>query len=242
DARIVAVIAEIKGATGDWQGELDAIKRAIELDPRNTEYLKQLAVRYTSLRRYREGIDIFSKARALEPEDWVLRINLAYALMYSDRLDEARLELQQWPDAQLQSLIMASKYATLQQLEIWQRSYNAALALADKIPDLPNHLPTIVIPVGNIQRNTDLGFIQLYRGDKATAEEVFIAARTELEELRTGNVDNADFCRDESFILAGLGQQAEAVDAARKATTLSKEDNFVFYLTQIYAHFGDADL
>ena len=33
-----------------------------------------------------------------------------------------------------------------------------------------------------------------------------------------------------------------AVDAARKATTLSKEDNLIFYLAQIYAHFGDADL
>jgi len=48
--------------------------------------------------------------------------------------------------------------------------------------------------------------------------------------------------RDESFILAGLGQHNEAVATARKATTLSKEDNFIFYLAQIYAHFGDADL
>ncbi len=44
------------------------------------------------------------------------------------------------------------------------------------------------------------------------------------------------------FILAGLGQHNEAVATARKATTLSKEDNFIFYLAQIYAHFGDADL
>ena len=32
------------------------------------------------------------------------------------------------------------------------------------------------------------------------------------------------------------------MDAARKATTLSKDDNFIFYLAQIHAHFGDADL
>ena len=114
--------------------------------------------------------------------------------------------------------------------------------LRPKIPDIPNRLPTLIIPVGNIQKNTDLGFIHLYRGDKASAEKEFIAARTELEGLRTANVENADFYRDESFILAGLGQHAEAVEAARKATTLSKEDNFIFYLAEIYAHFGDADL
>jgi len=103
-------------------------------------------------------------------------------------------------------------------------------------------LPTIIIPVGNIQKNADLGFIHLYRGDKASAEQAFTAARTELEGLRTSNAENADFYRDESFILAGLGQHAEAVDAARKATTLSKEDNFIFYLAQIYAYLGDAVL
>ena len=39
------------------------------------------------------------------------------------------------------------------------------------------------------------------------------------------------------------------MEAARKATTLSKDtfggnysDNFVFYLAEIYAHFGDTDL
>jgi tetratricopeptide (TPR) repeat protein len=96
--------------------------------------------------------------------------------------------------------------------------------------------------VGNVQKSTDLGFIHLDRGDRANAEQAFTAARSELEGLRTANVDSADFYRDESFILAGLGQHAEAVEAARKATTLSREDDFVSFLAEIYAHFGDADL
>ena len=97
----------------------------------------------------------------------------------------------------------ASKYALLQQLAVWNRNYDAALSLAPKILDIPNRLPTIMIPVGNIQKNTDLAFIQSHRGDKANAEKEFIAARTELEGLRAANVENADFYRNESFILAG---------------------------------------
>ena len=31
------------------------------------------------------------------------------------------------------------------------------------------------------------------------------------------------------------------MEAARKATTLSEDSNFVFYLSEIYARFGDAD-
>jgi TolB-like protein len=241
DARVVATIGGIQGLMGDWQGQLGAMKRAIDLDPRNPEYLAALGTQYIGLRRYREGIEILSRVRALEPEDWVTRLNLAETFMFSDRLAEAREEFQKWPDDKLQTLIRASKYAVLQQLEVWNRNYDAALALTAKIPDIPNRLPTNIIPVGNIQKNTDLGFIQLYRGDKANAEQAFTGARTEIEGLRTANVDNADFYRDESFILAGLGQHAEAVEAARKATTLSKENIFVFYLSEIYAHFGDAD-
>jgi len=239
---IWATMANAKGALGDWQGQLDAIKHATELDPRNAGYLIELGALNFNLRRYREGIEILRRVLALEPEIWVSRLNLAEALMVSDRLAEAKAELEQWPDPKLENLMMASKYAVLQQLEVWNRNYDAALTLTAKIPDLPNRLPTVIIPVGNIQKNTDLGFIQLYQADKANAEKAFRAAQTELEGLRAANVDNADFYRDESFVLAGLGQHAEAVEAARKATTLSKEDNFVFYLTEIYAHFGDADL
>jgi len=235
-------VANAKAALGDFQGQVDAIKHAVELDPRNTELLNKVGSEYIALRRYREGTETFSRACALEPEAWESRINLAQAFIVSDRLAEAREELQQLPDPKLESLFLATKYDLLQGVEIWNHYYDGALALAAKIPDEPNRLPTVIFPAGNIQKSTDLGFIQLYRGDKANAEKEFAAARAELEGLRTANVDNADFYRDESLILAGLGQHAGAVEAARKATTLSTQDAFVSCLSGIYAHFGDADL
>jgi len=54
-----------------------------------------------------------------------------------------------------------------------------------------------------------------------------------LEGFRGSNADNADFYWNESLILAGLGQHAQAVDAARKATTLSKEDDYLVSLARI---------
>jgi tetratricopeptide (TPR) repeat protein len=169
-------------------------------------------------------------------------MNLALLLIWSDRLAEARTEIEQWPDARLPDLVLASKYELLQRIETFSRNYDAALAMAAKIPDIPNRLPTLFIPAGNIKKNTDIGFIHLYRGDKASAAQSFTAARNELEGQRASHTDDANFYGDESLVLAGLGQHAEAVEAARKATSLSKEDNYVFSLAQIYAHFGDADL
>jgi TolB-like protein/class 3 adenylate cyclase/Flp pilus assembly protein TadD len=242
DPRILEVTSSAKGAMGDSQGQLAAIQRAIELDPRNTEYLQSLGDFYVDYRRYAEGIETFSRVRALEPEDWVTRIRIALSLINIDRLAEAQAELEQWPDAKLHSLIVAAKYGFLQQIAVLNGKYDAALALGAKIPDIPNRLPTLSIPEGNIKTNTDLGFVHLYRGDKASAEQAFIAARNELEALRASNADNADFYRNESLILAGLGQHAQAVDVARKATTLSNEDDYLISLARIYAHFGDADL
>jgi predicted Zn-dependent protease len=57
DPRIQAVMSDAKGAIGDWQGQLAAIQRAIELDPRNTEYLESLGILYVTSRRYAEGIE-----------------------------------------------------------------------------------------------------------------------------------------------------------------------------------------
>jgi TolB-like protein len=239
DARVFIMLGYIKGALGDWQGHLAAIQRAIELDPRNTGYLQDLALSYSNLRRYREAIETLSRVRALEPENWVARMNLAGLLVLTDRMAEAQAELQQWPDAKLQSLVLAAKYSCLQEIETFSRNYDAAIALASKIPDLPNRLPTNSVPVGNIRKNGDLGFLYLYKGDRASAEKAFTAARDELEGQRAAHADGPDFYANECFILAGLGKHAEAVKAAREAT--SKQDNYMSSLAQVYAHFGDAD-
>lgn len=242
DPRISALISNAKGATGDLQGQLTAIQRAIELDPRNEEYLQSLGFLYSARCRYGEAIETLSKAVILEPEDWVTRLNLALQLIWSDRLAEAKAELEHWPDAKLQSLILSSKYDILSQIETLSRNDDAALTFAAKMPDIPNRLPTIIIPAGNIRKYTAMGFIHLYNRDNVSAEQAFTAARNELEQQRASHADDANFYRDESLILAGLGQHSEAIEAARKATSLSKDDNFAFSLAQIYAHFGDADL
>ena len=113
------VISYAKGAMDDRHGQLAAIQRAIELDPRNPEYLQSLGILYINSRRYAEGIETLSRVRALEPEDWVTRMNLAQSLMYIDRPAEAQAELEQWPDAKLHSLVVAAKYGFLRQIEVW---------------------------------------------------------------------------------------------------------------------------
>ena len=242
DPRLAWMVARCKGQMGDWETQLVELRRAIELDPRNPEYLIDLAWAYYSVRRYAQAVATLRKVSELAPDDWLSRIILSQCLIWSDKLADARAEIEQSPDNKLPTFALSGKYDLLQQIETLFRNYDAALALASKIPDIPNRLPTVIIAVGNIKKNTDIGFIYLYKGDSARAAQAFTAARQELEGLRGSNIDNADFYRDESLIAAGLGQHTEAVEAARKACNLSQEDEFPFNLARIYAHFGDADL
>ena len=242
DPRLAVMVAKCKGQMGDWETQLVELRRAIELDPRNSDYLIDLAQAYVEVRRYAQAVETLRKVHELAPDDWVSRMFLSQCLIFGDKLADARAEIEQWPDEKLPTLALASKYALLQQVEIFSRNYDAALALASKIPDIPNRLPTQVIPAGNIRKNTDIGFIYLYKGDSPRAAQAFTAARKELEGLRASHIDDADFYLDESLIAVGLGQHTEAVEAARKAVSLSPEDNYTFNLARIYAHFADADL
>jgi len=242
DPRLAWMVARCKGQMGDWETQLVELRRAIELDPRNPEYLIDLAWAYYSVRRYAQAVATLRKVSELAPDDWLSRMILSQCLIWSDKLADARAEIEQSPDNKLPTFALSGKYDLLQQIETLFRNYDAALALASKIPDIPNRLPTVIIAVGNIKKNTDIGFIYLYKGDSARAAQAFTAARQELEGLRGSNIDNADFYRNESLIAAGLGQHTEAVEAARKACNLSQEDEFPFNLARIYAHFGDADL
>jgi TolB-like protein len=242
DPRLTVMVARCKGQMGDWETQLVELRRAIELDPRNPEYLGELAWAYYSARRYAQAVATLRKVSELAPDDWLSRMNLSQCLIWSDKLADARAEIEQWPDNKLPTFALSGKYELLREIEILVRDYDAALAFASKIPDIPNRLPTVIIAVGNIKKNTDIGFIYLYKGDSARAAQAFTAARQELEGLRGSHIDDADFYRDESLVAAGLGQHTEAVEAGRKASSLSQEDDFPFNLARIYAHFGDADL
>ena len=62
---------------GRWAEALRNFERAIELDPRNVEYLRDTAGTCSSLRRYGEADRIGRRALALSPHDNWLRIFLA---------------------------------------------------------------------------------------------------------------------------------------------------------------------
>jgi serine/threonine-protein kinase len=248
DSMLNVQVAYAKGQAGNWQAALTGMLRACELDPRNSQYLRWLALVYSKLRRYAEADQTYEKAQALAPDDWIARDNRALTLIYQGKLADARKAIKAWPDAKLTETALSIKYSTLQAIETLSRNYDAALADGVKIPAMGNRIPTPDLTVGDIKKNTDIGFDALYKGDAAGAHKAFIAARESLESQRGGHLDDPDFYDTQALIAAGMDNREAAVEAARKAVALmpieknaDRGGGYLLTLAQVYAHFGDAD-
>jgi TolB-like protein/Flp pilus assembly protein TadD len=247
NAELVVAVAQGKGKAGDWQAELAGIERAVELDPRNTKYLRYLADKYASLRRFAEAEQTYQREIVLARDDWTAQLNRALNLINQGKLSEARDATMTMPDTKLMTLTLALKYSILQLIETYRRDYDAALFAASKIPAL-NRVPTQAVPAGDIKKHTDTGFDLLYRGDVASARQEFIQARDSLEAQRPGHLEDVDFHNVDALTEAGLGDRIAALKAARKTVALAPiEDDvhngsvYLLTLAQVHAHFGEAD-
>jgi TolB-like protein/predicted Zn-dependent protease len=248
DPQGILSMARAKGGLGDWQAELAGFLRALELDPRNSTWHRWLAGLYASLRRYDDAAKYYAKAIALAPDDWIAHVNRADTWIDQGDLAQARAELMTWPDAKLMKTALWLKYSDLELIETYSRNYDAALEAGQKIPDMGNRIPTGTFPVGNIQKNIDIGFVRFFKGDEAGARAAFTAARTALEPQRAAHADDPYFYDAAAFIAAGLGERDAAIEAANKTIALVPMEKDVhegarrlFTLAQIYGHFGDAD-
>ncbi len=220
DSMLNVQIAYAKGRAGNWQAALPGMLRACGLDPRKSQYLRWLGDIYRKLRRYAEADQAFEKAQALASDDWIARVDRALNLIDQGRLADAREAMKAWPDTKLKETALSIKYSTLQAIETLSRNYDAALAEGLKIPAMANRIPSLALPVGDIKKNTDIGFDALYKGDTSGAHQAFTAAQEGLESQRGGHLDDPDFYDTQALIAAGIGNREAVVEAARKAIAL----------------------
>ena len=248
NSRLYVNWAYAKRQKGDWQAALSGIQRACELDPRNPQYLRWLADYHGMLRRYAEADQIYEKAQSLAPDDWIARVNRVETMVCQGKLVDARAATNAWPETKLTETALSFKYSTLQAIETLSRNYDAALANALKIPAMGKRVPTPDFQVGDIKKNTHIGYDKLYKGDAAGAQKAFTAAQESLELQRGGHVDDPDFYDAQALIAAGMENREAAVEAARKAVALmpieknaERGADYLLTLAKVSAHFGDAD-
>ncbi|HKS31584.1 MAG TPA: protein kinase, partial [Chthoniobacterales bacterium] len=217
NAEVFALSGLIDRRQSRWSNAVRNFRRASELDPRNTFRLYTLATTCYFMRDYEQVHDILTRLLALEPKN------------VAARTWRAGLEIDRHADtrplhAEIEK-ILAEDPAQAESDDIKPARFFLALferdfAAADRaVAALPRQ--NSVGGDSELSRDFWMGLVARMKGDMATAQAAFTAARTDREKQVQAHPDNGPFLSGLGVIDAALGRKEEALREGRRAIELT---------------------
>ena len=243
-----AGVFELKGYIERRQGKQEeavrSLERAIDLDPRNTFTLQQIALSYHHLRRFAEEKSVLDRALAIEPND--VDTKEARAFVEFHWTADAR------PLHQMLDSIRATNPAATQSIaDGWlicalaERDAGAAKNAAIAAGANPPFTDEAV----NFSRPFVEGVIARMTKDDEKARSAFTVARAEQEKIIQAQPNYGPPLCVLGLIDAGLGRKEEALREGRRAVELLSVEKdpingiaMIKYSAMIAAWVGDNDL
>ena len=243
DARLFDLKGYIERRQGRWEESTQNLERALDLDPRNFNLLRQMAILYDDLRRYADQQAVLDRALALRPDDLEVKVDRANV--------EIDWKANTWPVHQLIDEIQAKDPAALPGVA----DYWLLCALAERDPvAAANALAALgdnSVGTEKVKYGPRLmeGLIARMAKDDAKSHAAFTAARAEQEKLIHANPDDAGALCILGLIDAGLGRKEEALREGWRAVELLPVEKdarsgpaMIVCLARIAAWVGDNDL
>ena len=243
-----AGVFELKGYIQRRQGKQEeavrSLERAIDLDPRNTFTLQQIALSYHHLRRFAEEKSVLDRALAIEPNDVDTKVARAF-VEFDWRADTRPLH-------QTLDSIWATNPAAMQGIpEAWvicalaerdaAAAKNAVIAAGEN--------PPLIDEAVNFSRPFIEGLIARMMKDDKKAHAAFTAARAEQQKIVQAQPSYGPPLCVLGLIDASLGRKEEALREGRRAVELLPVEKDAIngvamtkYLAMIAAWVGDNDL
>jgi tetratricopeptide (TPR) repeat protein len=236
-----AGVFELKGYILRRQGKQEEavrrLERAIDLDPRNTFTLQQIALSYHHLRRFAEEKSVLDRALAIEPND--VDTNVARAFVeFHWKADTRQLH------QMLDSIRATNPAATQNIADGW-----LICALAERDAAAASENPPLIDEAVNFSRPFIEGVIARMTKDSEKARAAFTSARAEQEKIIQAQPSYGPPLCVLGLIDAGLGRKEEALREGRRAVELLPVEKdpingvaMTKYLAMIAAWVGDKDL
>jgi serine/threonine protein kinase/tetratricopeptide (TPR) repeat protein len=244
DPQIFQLTAYVQGRQGRWEESTENLEHALDLDPRNTFTLQQLAGQYMFLRLYAEAKPLLSLVLAIEPN----RVNTKVMFASVDFHWKADTR----PFHQMIDSIRATNPAATPTIaEAWlicslaERDAAAAKDALMAAGENPINLGGDVY----FNRAFIAGLIARMAKDDDNARLAFTAARAEQEKSIQAQPNFGPAFCVLGLIDAALGRKEEALREGRRAIELLpvekdayRGNSMIKYLAMIAAWAGDKDL
>ena len=244
DAGVFELKAYIQRRRGKQEEAVRSLERAIDIDPRNTFTLQQIALSYHHLRRFGEEKSVLDRALAIEPNDVDTKVARAFV--------EFHWKADTRPLHQILDSIRATNPGATQTIaDGWlicalaERDAGAAKNAAIAAGANPPFTDEAV----NFSRPFVEGIIARVGKDDEKARSAFTAARAEQEKIIHAQPNYGPPLCVLGLIDAGLGRKEEALREGRRAVELLPAEKdaingtaMIKYLAMIAAWVGDDDL
>jgi tetratricopeptide (TPR) repeat protein len=241
NAEVFEYTGRIDRRQGYWTEATHNLERAVELDPRNTFILQQLALTYPWQRRYAEEVRTWDLLLTIVPGNPLTRIS------------RARVSLNWRADMKPYQITLTSLLT--ENPSVASDVDDPFIALCERTPAagaraLANYPREGVSARGiSCPRTYWEGVFARLQGDAAKSQAAFIAARNEVAKTVEQQPDFAAALSLLGMIDAGLGRKEEAIREGRRACELlpiTKDaldgTAFAINLAQIYAWTGEKEL
>ena len=237
------ILGFIDRRQGRWAESTKNLERAIELDPQNGGFLKQLADSYVCLRRYADAQRVLERAIAVAPKDSNMR---AF---------RASIELDWHADPQplsstIRAIIAEDSREGQNVAQLWlraslcERDFDSASRAVTALPIAGCYDDLIPFPRASCE-----GVVAQMKGDKAAVRAAYTTARNEAAKLIEDQPDYAEALCVLGVADAALGNKEDAIREGRRATELIPVSKnaiegylLIEYLALIYAWTGEKDL
>jgi TolB-like protein/class 3 adenylate cyclase/Tfp pilus assembly protein PilF len=243
EPEIFALAGYIDRRQGRWEDHIRNLERAAQVDPRNTEILKNLAQGYELLRRFSDMGAVLDRMLAITPADPLTRVTRASVDLHWHADTEPlhttiRDVLAEDPSA---GPVIADQWFDLSLCE--RDSAETARALASMPPR--GVTPYCV----RLSRPFYEGLAARANGDMLSAHSAFTVARAEIGKILCEQPDYPEALCLLGLIDASLGHKEDALREARLAVELQPTEKdpltraeLIKYLAIVYAWTGKEEL
>jgi TolB-like protein/class 3 adenylate cyclase/Tfp pilus assembly protein PilF len=237
------ILGFIDRRQGRWTESTKNLERAIELDPQNAGFLKQLADSYFCLRRYADAERVLDRGIAVAPKDSNMR---AY---------RAEIELHWHADTRplrstVEAILAEDPREGKNVAQLWLE-----VSLCERDSDFASRA-LAAMPIAGcyddwipFPRTSCEGVVAQMRGDRAAAHAAFTNARNEAAKVIADQPDYAEGLCVLGMADAVLGNKEDAIRVGRRAVELLPFSKnaiegalLIRYLAVIYAWTGEKDL